>query len=228
MIQSFFHSGWENIYFEKMEISWVPCVTLVMHWAGQWDISRTIWLRNALLHLGIPTLAIDFSGHGKSSSNFPRSIAKRISEARDAIRLLDMDTNISLIGFSMSGEVSVRLTDHCLIQNLILFAPWIYHRDVVDMPFDENFTRAIRSHESWRNNAIWDILDDFQWNILLFTPELDTVIPEWVNEIIMDVAPMANKERVIIKDAIHMVWKWMNENPTRIQEIAYKIKQLYT
>ena len=73
-----------------------------------------------------------------------------------------MDTSISLIGFSMSGEVSVRLTEHCSIQNLVLFAPGIYHRDVIDMPFDETFTRAIRSHESWRNNAIGEILDVFQ------------------------------------------------------------------
>lgn len=226
MIQSFFNSGWEDIYYEKMELPWVPCVTLVMHWAGQWDISRTLWLRNALFDLGIPTLAIDFSGHGKSSSNFPRSIAKRISEARDATCLLDIDIGISLIGFSMSGEVSIRLTEHCSVENLILFAPGIYHRDVIDIPFDNIFTCAIRSHESWRENAIGEILGDFQWNIVLFTPELDTVIPEWVNEILMNAAPRANKERVIIQDANHMVWKWMNENPGRIPEIANVIKKI--
>ncbi len=99
-------------------------------------------------------MAIDFSGHGKSSQNFICSIKKRVSEAKDAIALLDIDINICLIGFSMSGEVSIRLTEYTSIQNLVLFAPGIYHQDVIDIPFGPTFSQAIRTHESWRNNSI--------------------------------------------------------------------------
>jgi uncharacterized protein len=198
-----------------------------MHGAWKSDISRTTWLRNALFHLGIPTLAIDFSGHGKSSQNFSCSIAKRVSEARDAISLLDVNTSICLIGFSMSGEVSIQLTEYFSVQDLVLFAPWIYDKNVIEMSFDPLFTQAIRAHESWKNTAIWEILSEYQWNMLLFTPELDTVIPEWVNEIIMNAAPKSQKERIIVKWAVHMMWNWMNEHPERIPEIAEKIKRLY-
>jgi esterase/lipase len=83
-------------------------------------------------------------------------------EASYAINLLDTQDDISLIGFSMSGEVSIRLTQYHSVKNLFLFAPGIYHQDVIEMPFDHNFTLAIRSHESWKNNAIPEILSHFQ------------------------------------------------------------------
>lgn len=226
-MHSFLDSWGESICYEKMEIPWVPCTTLVLHGAWQWDMSRTDELRKALFEVGIPTLAIDFSGHGKSSKNLPCSIGKRIREARDAIALLDTQSNISLIGFSMSGEVSIQLTQYFSVQNIILFSPWIYHRDVIQMPFGEAFTQALRAHESWKHTAIWEILSNFKWAILLFTPEFDTVIPEWVNEIIMRSAPMAKKERIIIEGAPHMVWKWMNENPGRVPSIVWVIKKCY-
>ena len=118
-----------------MEISGIPCATLVLHGAGQGESSRTLALRHSLFHHGIPTLAIDFSGHGKSSQNKPLSIRKRINEAREAIHLLDTTTDISIIGFSMSGEVSLRLAQGRSVRNIFLFAPGVYHSDAIDIPF---------------------------------------------------------------------------------------------
>ena len=210
-----------------MEVSDVPCTTLVLHGAGQGESSRTLALRHSLFHRGIPTLAIDFSGHGKSSQNKPLSIRKRINEAREAMRLLDTTTDISLISFSMSGEVSLRLAQEGSVKNVFLFAPGIYHSEAIDIPFWESFTTLIRTHESWRNNDIKGMLKDFQWNLLLFTPEFDTVIPEGVSDIILDSIKHTYSEKIIIQDAPHMVGKWMNENPHRVLEITEKLIQYY-
>ena len=227
-ISGFFSSGWEEVYYEKIEIPWIPCKTLILHWAWQGDSSRTTALRNSLFQQGIPTLAIDFSGHGKSTKHNPLSIRKRINEARHAISLLDKNIDITLIGFSMSGEVSIRLSHQCSVRNIFLFAPWIYHSEAIDMPFWESFSEIIRMHESWRKNDIENMLKDFQGNLLLFTPEFDTVIPPWVNDIIMDAVRHTESEKITIKNAPHMVGKWMNENPQRVPEITQKIKQYYT
>lgn len=222
----FFHTRWDDIYFEKLEIDEKICSTLVLHGAGTGDISRTQALREELYARGVPSLAIDFSGHGKSTSQKPLSIRKRIDEAKDVIVwLLDTQEGITLIGFSMSGEVCIRLTEFFNVENLILFAPGIYHRDLIDEPFWEWFTQKIRSHESWRENDIEKILSPYRWNLILLTPEHDTVIPEWVNQIIMQCAPETKKKRIVIEWAPHMVGKWMNEHTYRVPGIVDAIEK---
>lgn len=223
----FFKSGKEDIFFEKINIPGIPCKTLVLHGAGTWDSSRTFWLRKYLEGIDIPTLSIDFSGHGKSTSNTPLSIEKRISEASDALRLLDSYDDISICGFSMSGEVSLKIASQFSVKNLFLFAPWIYDQEVLSFEFWELFSKKIRKHESWKNHYHNIYLKNYSGNIVLFTPEYDEVIPEWVNEIIMRLAPNSQKERVIILWAPHMLGKWMNEHPERIGEIWEKMLKYY-
>jgi uncharacterized protein len=123
----------------------------------------------------------------------------------------------------MSWEVCIRLAKQFDVKNLILLCPGIYHRDAISLNFWEDFSALIRSHESWRENDIGSLLRDFTGNILLFTAEFDTVIPEWVDEIIMHSAPYAQKERIIVRWAPHMIGKWMNENPKETEKIAKKI-----
>lgn len=215
----------ESIYYEKYIIQWIPCRTMVLHGAWSSDITRTSALRKALYEKWIPNLAIDFSWHGDSSSHAPSSIRKRINEAREiAYRYLDMDREIQIIWFSMSGEVAIRLTEVFEVRNLVLFAPWIYHHQAIDIPFWKTFSTLIRDEESWRKSRVSEILEGYRGFLFLLTPEYDRVIPEWVNEIIMECAPMAYKERIIIKDAPHMIWKWMNENPERIQDFIHKLQ----
>lgn len=223
----FFKSGKEDIFFEKWIVQWVSCTTLVLHGAGKSDSSRTFWLRKYLLSIGIPTLAIDFSGHGKSTHRTPLSIEKRIQEASDAIKVLDSEKDLSLCAFSMSGEVSLRIASHISIKNLFLFAPGIYDKEVIWQEFWEYFSESIRRHESWKNHSHYTQLKDYCGNIVLFTPEYDEVIPEWVNEIIMNLAPNAKKERIIIPWAPHMIGKWMNEYPEKIHKIGKNISQYY-
>ncbi len=208
----------ESLYYEKTMIEWVPCQTLILHGAGESDITRTMALRQALYVRWIPTLAFDFSWHGKSTSHEPISIRKRINEAREvAYKYLDIMRDIQVIGFSMSGEVSIRLTESLQIMNLILFAPWIYHHDAINLPFWDKFRTLLQTPESWKQNQISDILESYRWFLLLLTPENDTVIPPWVNDVIMESAPMAYKKHIIIPDAPHTIGKWMNENPSRIE-----------
>ncbi len=224
----FFASGDEVIYFEKM-ISPVSKVTaLVLHGAGQSDSSRTLAFRESLLEEWISTLAIDFSGHGRSTHNTKWSIQKRIQEAQEAIWLLGSSDWITLIGLSMSGEVCIRLTQIASIAHLVLLAPGIYHRNAIDIPFGNDFSNLIRQNESWKEAKIRDILLWYTGTILLFTPENDTIIPEWVNHLIMDSAPNSRKKRIIIEWAPHMIGKWMNENPNRAKLIASQVWEYLT
>ncbi len=189
----------ESIYYEKSLIDRAPCRTLVLHGAWTWDTTRTRALREALFERGIPTLAIDFSWHGKSSWHEALSIRKRISEAREiAEEYLDTIESLQIIGFSMSGEVAIRLTEFFSVRSLVLFAPGIYHHEAIDIPFWEKFSEAIRKHESWKNHGLSRILEEYTGSIFLLTPEYDTVIPWWVNDQIMSVAPKANKKRRLL------------------------------
>ncbi len=224
-MESWFFSSWkEELYFERLRVWKNPVSTLVLHGAWTWDTTRTSALRNSLAIQGISTLAIDFSGHGKSKNNSFLSIQKRIEEAKEAIHLLDSTENITLIGFSMSGEVCIRLTEYFSVANIILFAPGIYHRDAIDVHFWTDFSSIIRQYESWKNTDVDSILNRYEWSLLLITPELDIVIPEWVNTIILSNHHAKNK-RIVVSDAPHMIWKWMNENKDRAQELATEIHQ---
>jgi uncharacterized protein len=220
-----FNKIWnEDIYYEKSILPWVPCKTLVLHGAGKSDITRMSALREALHERWIPTLAIDFSWHGQSTHHEDGSIQKRISEARAiAQKFLDTTMDIQIIGFSMSGEVAMRLTEYFNMRSIILFAPGIYDKNAINIPFWEKFSQMIRNHESWRNHDLANILEKYEWSLYLCTPELDHVIPEWVNDEIMSVAPKAYKKRIIIQSAPHMVGKWMNEHPEMIDAILDQI-----
>lgn len=223
----FFKSGSEDIFFEKIDIWGALCKTIVLHGAWTADSSRTLWFRRHLESINIPTLTIDFSGHGKSTHYTPISIEKRISEASDALKFLDSHDDISICAFSMSGEVSLKIASRFSVKNLFLFAPWIYDQEVLPLEFWELFSEKIRKHESWKNHSHDIHLKNYSGNIILFTPEYDEVIPEWVNEIIMNLAPDSQKKRIIIPWAPHMLGKWMNEHPERIHEIGKNISQYY-
>lgn len=227
LLKDFLEVWNESIYYEKYTISWTPCRTLVLHGAWASDITRTTWLREALYEKWIPTLALDFSWHGKSSSNEVSSIRKRIDEAREvAHRYLDVDTEIQIIGFSMSGEVAIRLTEDFEVRHITLFAPGIYHHEAIDIPFWDAFSTILRTPESWKKSKIPAILAEYRGFLFLLTPEYDNVIPEGVNDIIMQSAPLAHKKRIIISDAPHMIGKWMNQNPDRIQDFLDRLQLL--
>ncbi len=227
LLKDFCRIGNESIYYEKYVIDWTPCRTLVLHGAWASDITRTTGLRNALYKKWIPTLVLDFSWHGKSSSNEVSSIRKRIIEAREvAYKYLDVDTEIQIVGFSMSGEVAIRLTEDFEVRHITLFAPGIYHHEAIDIPFWEAFSSVIRTPESWKQSNITEILAEYKGFLFLLTPENDNVIPEWVNDIIMQSAPLANKKRIVIPGAPHMIGKWMNENPERIEDILPRLQLL--
>lgn len=224
-MQKWFIPVWiEDIYFEKSILPWVQCKTLVLHGAGKSDMTCMSALRNALYDRWIPTLALDFSWHWQSSHHEVSSIRKRISEAvQVAEKFLDTFQDIQIIGFSMSGEVAMRLTEYFSVSNIILFAPGIYDIGAIDIPFWDTFSETIRRNESWRNHDLGNILENYEWSLYLCTPEYDDVIPEWVNDEIMAIAPKSHKERIIIPWAPHMVGKWMNEHPEEIVPILEKI-----
>lgn len=225
----FIHTWYEDIYYEKSILPWVPCRTLILHGAWKSDITRTTALRECLYMRWIPTLALDFSWHGRSSSNQISSIQKKISEAQEiGIKLLDSTERITIIWFSMSGEISLRLTQYFDVEKLALFAPGIYHREAIDIHFWDWFSALIRTHESWKNHDLERILLNYSGSIYLLTPEHDEVIPEWVNDEIMSVGKKVHKKRIIIPWAPHMIWKWMNENPERIDEILDQIGIWYS
>lgn len=222
--KGFYPIGVESIYYEKSQIDSTPCSIIVLHGAGKSDITRMFALRRCLFERGILTLALDFSWHGQSTHNEPGSIKKRILEARELMNIfLDTKENIQVIGFSMSWEVVIRLTEYFDIQNIILFAPGIYHKDVIDIPFWERFSEMIRRNESWKNHDMNRILENYEGNIILVIPEHDNVIPEWVNEEIMSVAPRAYKKRITIDWAPHLLGKWLNENPEKVSTVIDQI-----
>ncbi|MBC7906884.1 MAG: alpha/beta hydrolase [Rhodospirillaceae bacterium] len=210
-----FTSGRETIVASRYAAGGQKPAVLVMHGAGQADRTRTDFLCSSLLERGVPSLSMDFSGHGESTRNCEGSILKRIEEAQSAIHYLGVDEGISLIGFSMSGQVAISMLPNPAfsVENVILFSPAIYCDDAIPMPFGPEFSACIRRPDSWREARCDRDLRDFNGNLLIVTPEHDPVVPSDVARTILDNAVNAKTARhVPIPGAPHVLGKWLSEN----------------
>jgi len=87
----------------------------------------------------------------------------------------------------MSGQVVYELLREfgSQIQKCFLCAPALYHRDALDTPFSEEFSRILRMPESYKNHGVNDVLSEYQGDIVIITGTEDSVIPKDVPDIII-------------------------------------------
>lgn len=182
-------------------------------------------LRLDLLENGIESYALDFIGHGDNNEDlYKTSLHNRVLQAKAFIDKY-ITGDFSIIASSMSGYISIKLTELYYIKSLILFVPALYSKEAYDINFGIDFTNIIRKDNSWENTDAFDIVKKYNGNVLLINAEDDNVIPkELTTKLIKSFNIIGNYE---IKNGIHSVFSYiygLDEYKEILNKIIDKIK----
>lgn len=184
-------------------------------------------LRLDLLEMGIDSYAFDFIGHGDNNEDlYKTSLHHKVLQAKKFIDKY-ITGNFSIISSSMSGYISIKLTQMYNINNLILFVPALYTKDVYDINFGMNFSNIIRKENSWENSDAFDISNKYKGNVLLITAENDDVIPKELTDKLIKSFNGNLLYKYEIKDGSHNVFSYIyesNEYNIILNKIASIIK----
>lgn len=175
-----------------------PVHTLFLHGAGQSHKERLRPLREKLALQGHASAAIDFSGHGGSTSLAPNSLAKRVAEAQAALDGFTAGPR-TVIGVSMSGEIAMRLAcrPENRIAHLVTIVGAIYDGAAFTLPFGPSFSAALRRPDSWRDADTLALIRNYRGRITLVRASDDQVIPREVADLIAANAQAAEACRIV-------------------------------
>lgn len=198
---------------------------LFLHGAGQSNQNLFMPLREDLYQLGFSSLAFDFIGHGETGGLLETSsLEQRFNQACSVIENFSMSQPLSIIAASMSGYIALKLLKKYRIKNIILFVPAVYDTKAYSVPFNQGFTEIIREPESWLNSDAWDIIQNFNGNLLLLAAQYDQVVPFSIIQKLYTSAVHAKKSEIfIVKDCPHQILRYLSENASKRDEVVKKI-----
>lgn len=179
--------------------------TVVLHGAGKSSRMRFTRLRRALNERGIPTVAFDFVGHGETGGELIGSSLHDRTEQAAAVIRKAAEEPLTLIGASMSGHTAIKLTEMFRVDHLVLLVPAVYTARAYRLPFGPVFQSTIRVPGSWKDSDAWDILSNFQGNLLVIAAEDDPVIPKEVVERIYGSAKKARRRLLHVVPGSHHI-----------------------
>jgi pimeloyl-ACP methyl ester carboxylesterase len=194
-----------------------PPSLLMLHGAGTSNSNRFEYLRTRLWAQGIGSCAFDFSGCGDSGGDMGAStLESRTLQACRVVADQNLTLPLSVLGGSMGAYTAVKLLDHLPIANLILVVPAMYAAAAYRVPFTGEFTRIIRSPQSWVTSDAWQRLADFRGGLLIVAGEKDDVIPDDVIQRLDRSARNADPKIVqIIEGAPHQILSYLKDNDPR-------------
>ncbi|MEN9582674.1 MAG: hypothetical protein RL641_628 [Candidatus Parcubacteria bacterium] len=196
---------------------------IALHGAGKSDRNRCRAICSAFAKVGISSIAPDLSGAGNSKHIKPLTLNHRLQTAIETIdSFIPQEGKFIVAAFSMSGQTAIDLSIKYgkRMQCLILFSPAIYSIESIDKPFGDAFSSVIRKENSWMNSSAPNTLKQFDGNVLLVTPDNDTVIPKGVFDIIKHSVNKDKLKEIVFNDAPHTLGSWLNENPTHAEYIT--------
>lgn len=178
---------------------------------------------------GIKVVLLDFVGHGKTGGAMSEgSLSLRIDHAYEIIkRYTDDNAPLILCGFSMSGHVALRLLPKLgsRVQNLGLFCPAVYAAEAEDVHFGPEFTKILRTPESWRSSIALQNAARYKNRALLVIGSNDQTIP-WrvVEAITASLKQSASHVQLeVIGGADHQLAKWLSDHPKTSKQIAHHL-----
>ncbi len=179
-----------------------------------------------LVNDGTNVLAMDFSGHGKSTGDLKKSsLKKRCEEARKAIEDFAATDKLIVCGASMGGYIAIKMLEYFQVETLILFCPALYDKKAYNLRFDDGFTEAIRIPESWRNTDALDLLKTFTGNLLIIMGDQDEIIPGEVIPLIMEHAFKADRrELYTLPGCHHKIFSWIKEHDDDLLKLQAKLQ----
>lgn len=175
---------------------------------------------------GIAVVSLDFVGHGKTGGAMTdNSLALRLQHALAAIKHWTSETTpLILMGFSMSGHTAMNLTAMLgtRVKALGLFCPATYAVEAEDVNFGPDFSKILRTPDSWRTSLGLTDLSSFTGRTLIVTGAHDDVVNWKITSEIITQAKTKNRQvRVeILGDRDHHLIKWLSEHPAFSEQIV--------
>lgn len=196
---------------------------LSLHGAGPSGKDRVAYICEFLQLQNVESLVFDFSGHGESTGILRESsLRRRASQAEAAYDFAPNLPNI-LVGTSMGAHIALMLMASHKFSHLILFCPALYGDDVVDIPFDEKFTNAIRQPGSFENSSALEGLCEFEGKTLLFMGTEDKIIPPRVVELYENARRGKDHKTVWLEGCEHVIHGWALKNELGKQRILSEV-----
>lgn len=198
-----------------------------LHGAGKSNRKRFDLIRLKLENNGISSCAFDFIGHGETGGNL--SSSSLIERTEVASCIIDKAWNgkpITLIGASMSGYTAVKLQSIYNVKNLVLLVPAAYDKKAYKLNFDLEFTRCIRTLNSYYNSDAWELLNGFKGKALIVNAEKDKVIPNEVIELFYTSASQAKRELLTINNSPHGLLEFLSSNEAQLNLLTSKLVEL--
>lgn len=198
---------------------------VILHGAGSGSMERNIPLAREFAAAGHRTVAVGFSGHGRSSGTQAElSLERRFHQALSALTAYVPEGPLTLVGFSMSGQTVMDLAAHLgdRVRTVCLCAPAVYAPEAWKLPFgealetggDSAFTQVIRQPGSWRTSHALDVQRAYTGRAVLIVPEHDEVIPpEITEEIEAALRTRSRFAKLVVEGARHRLGAWMSEHP---------------
>ena len=200
---------------------------VILHGGGQatnstsYDAFAQLFANN-----GVAVISIDFVGHGKTGGSMTdNSLVLRERHALAAIQhWVAPEAPLVLIGFSMSGHTVMCLTATLgkRVQHLGLFCPATYAIEAENINFGSDFSKILRTPDSWRASQGLANLANFTGRTLLVTGAHDDVVDwEITSEMITRAKANSREVRVeIIGSRDHHLVRWMSEHPAFSEQLV--------
>ncbi len=218
----------EVIYSSK-DVTYKKILILIPGGGKLIGASRFIELQERLSNENIGSVSINFAGvEGSLGSIETDNLENRINKT---ISVIDWVKNnfifeeLSLYGISMGGYVILGTAEKLKWQGkIVLHTPAAYAKESIQINFNEEFTKILRTPNSWRSSESFNWLKNRNHKILFITHSKDDVIPKEITDTYKDIIFKKENSKVVeIDDAKHSIWTSEDINKDYKKQIILEI-----
>lgn len=193
---------------------------LMLHGGGK---DRTVFYKYRVLldALGVGTTVFDFIGHGETggdihqSSLFSRTLQAEAVIAQQGLALT------GCVGVSMGAYNALQLSKSLRLGSLILMVPGVYSTPAYKVKFGPDFSAIIRKYRSWEQTDAWDIVAEFNGNLLVIAAENDAIIPADIPEKLLSSASCCRQKKLLIVPGAghNSIWENLMHSPALYEQV---------
>lgn len=121
----------------------------------------------------------------------------------------------------MGGHIAAELTTIRSICTLILLYPAAYAKEAEAKPFNEEFTKVLRSENSWHNSPAFQALEKYPNKVLVLYGEKDVVIPDGVKQRYQQLVTRKGKF-ISLRNAGHVLLSSESESERKTRSTVFK------
>ncbi len=193
---------------------------IFLHGAGMASIDRYHYITEVVNGLGYKTILFNFSGHGNSTGSIKESsLERRNIEAEFILNNYNITEPFSIIASSMGAYNAINIASKYKVERLILFCPAVYATEAYQAPFTKEFTTIIRKDKSWLHSDAFDIISNYEGEIIIIIGTNDEIIPFEVVDKILNISSKCKKKTLLkIDNAPHALHSWLLK-PENMKEL---------